>query len=73
MRLSLTQEKVARLVGEGLGYDAIADRLSISAETVRVHTRRIAKKIDPSSARGRPYRVVAAYAWAHLSAATKSA
>lgn len=48
-RLSGREQEVLRMVADGFGNNAIADKLCVSVHTVRSHVYRIFKKIDVSN------------------------
>jgi DNA-binding NarL/FixJ family response regulator len=48
-RLTSREIEAVRLLSEGLSYDEIGRRLSISGETVRVHLRKASKRLGVSS------------------------
>src|SRR5262249_23440632 len=47
--LTPREREILRALAEGLGNEAIADRLSISPETVRVHGRNLLAKLGVES------------------------
>lgn len=60
-RLTDRQTEVARLVGQGLSYKAIAMRLGLSVRTVERHVHRLAHKLGVNELT--PYRRVQHWAF----------
>jgi DNA-binding NarL/FixJ family response regulator len=47
--LSARQREILQMLADGMQTDAVADRLGLSTETVRTHTKRILAKLDAST------------------------
>ena len=48
-KLSVREKEIIPLLADGLRYKEIADKLSVSTETVRTHVRNIYRKLDVGS------------------------
>src|SRR3954464_262075 len=47
--LSARQREILQMLADGMQTDAVADKLGLSTETVRTHTKRILAKLDAST------------------------
>jgi two-component system NarL family response regulator len=47
--LSARQREILQMLADGMQTDAVADRLGLSTETVRTHTKRILAKLEAST------------------------
>jgi DNA-binding NarL/FixJ family response regulator len=47
--LSARQEEILQMLADGMQTDAVADKLGLSTETVRTHTKRILAKLEAST------------------------
>lgn len=64
--LSVREDEVARLIGQGLAYHAVARELGIAERTVRQYVERIASKLPPAAGDITPYKRVYLWAATHL-------
>ena len=47
--LSVRQREILQMLADGMQTDAVADRLALSTETIRTHTKRILAKLEAST------------------------